>query len=104
MMNELENNAIGTESNDSTRVVLAEYRKIDHNEEALEEAAEDRNLATNNKGVAVIEIVLILVILIGIVILFRGQLSNMVNNIFSNIDSGSSSAMQQITTTAGVTP
>lgn len=45
------------------------------------------------------------VVLIGIVILFRGQLSNMVNNIFSNIDSGSSSAMQEITTTAaGVTP
>lgn len=104
MMNELENNAIVTESNDSTRVVLAEYKKIERNE-TVEEATEDRNLATNNKGVAVIEIVLILVILIGIVILFRGQLSNMVNNIFSNIDSGSSSAMQEITTTvAGVTP
>ena len=104
MMNELENNAIVTESNDSTRVVLAEYKKIER-DETVEEATEDRNLATNNKGVAVIEIVLILVILIGIVILFRGQLSNMVNNIFSNIDSGSSSAMQEISTTAaGVTP
>ena len=59
MMNELENNAIVTESNDSTRVVLAEYKKIERNE-TVEEATEDRNLATNNKGVAVIEIVLIL--------------------------------------------
>lgn len=38
-------------------------------------------------GVGVVEIILILVVLIGLVIIFRNQLNSIVNSIFSKINS-----------------
>lgn len=37
-------------------------------------------------GIGVVEIILILVVLIGLVIIFKGKLTTLVNNIFSTID------------------
>lgn len=45
----------------------------------------------NNKGVGVVEIILILVVLIGLVIIFRDQLTGIVNTIFQKISSQSAS-------------
>lgn len=39
----------------------------------------------NNAGVGVVEVILILVVLIGLVVIFRDQLTNIINNIFSRI-------------------
>ena len=41
-------------------------------------------------GIGVVEIILILVVLIGLVIIFKKQLTTLVNNIFSKITSQSS--------------
>lgn len=41
-------------------------------------------------GVGVIEIVLILVVLIGLVIIFKGQITSLLNGIFQEINSQSS--------------
>lgn len=38
-------------------------------------------------GIGVVEIILILVVLIGLVLIFKNQLSNLVNGIFSKIQS-----------------
>ncbi len=38
-------------------------------------------------GIGVVEVILILVVLIGLVIIFRTQLTSIVNNIFSKINS-----------------
>ena len=43
------------------------------------------NLWKNNRGVGVIEMVLILVILIGLVLAFKGQITAIVNNAFTAI-------------------
>jgi len=45
----------------------------------------------NNRGIGVIEVILILVVLIGLVIIFRDQLTTLINSIFERIvsDSGS---------------
>jgi Flp pilus assembly pilin Flp len=39
----------------------------------------------NDKGVAVIEIILILVVLVGLVVIFRKQLSDIISTIFTSI-------------------
>ncbi len=44
----------------------------------------------NNKGVGVVEIILILVVLIGLVLIFKSQLTTLVNDIFDKITSQSS--------------
>lgn len=40
-------------------------------------------------GIGVIEVVLILVVLIGLVIIFKGQITSLLNDIFSQINSQS---------------
>lgn len=42
------------------------------------------------KGVGVVEVILILVVLIGLVIIFKSQLTTIVNNIFKTISDQSS--------------
>lgn len=44
----------------------------------------------NNKGIGVVEVILILVVLIGLVIIFKSQLTEIVNSIFEKIVSESS--------------
>jgi len=39
----------------------------------------------DNKGIGVVEVILILVVLIGLVVIFRDQLTTIVNGIFTNI-------------------
>ncbi len=41
----------------------------------------------DEEGIGVVEIILILVVLIGLVIIFKNQLSSLVNGIFSKIQS-----------------
>ena len=43
----------------------------------------------NEDGVGVIEVVLILVVLIGLVIIFKGQINKLMNDIFKEINSQS---------------
>ena len=44
-----------------------------------------------DRGIGVVEMILILVVLIGLVIIFKEQLTNLVNKIFSKITSQSNS-------------
>ncbi len=45
----------------------------------------------NEEGIGVVEVILILVVLIGLVIIFKQQLTNLVNTIFRKITSQSNS-------------
>lgn len=49
-----------------------------------------RKFWNDDEGVGVIEIILILVVLIGLVLIFKSQLTALVNDIFSRIISQSS--------------
>lgn len=42
---------------------------------------------TEESGIGVVEMILILVVLIGLVLIFKNQLRNLVNSIFSQIQS-----------------
>lgn len=44
----------------------------------------------NDKGIGVVEVILILVVLIGLVIIFKSQLTELVQSIFEKITSESS--------------
>lgn len=44
----------------------------------------------NNEGIGVVEVILILVVLIGLVLIFKSQLTALVNSIFQKITSESS--------------
>ena len=48
-----------------------------------------REILTEKKGVGVVEVILILVVLIGLVIIFKSQLTSLVQSIFSKITSES---------------
>ena len=48
-----------------------------------------RAFMTENSGVGVIEVVLILVVLIGLVIIFKTQITKLLENIFKEIESQS---------------
>lgn len=45
-----------------------------------------REFLIEEDGVGVIEVVLILVVLIGLVIVFKGQINKLLNNIFTEIN------------------
>ena len=46
-----------------------------------------KELPADERGVGVVEMILILVVLIGLVIIFKKQLTNLVNSIFETINS-----------------
>ncbi len=48
-----------------------------------------KNFLKEEDGVGVIEVVLILVVLIGLVIIFKGQITKLLDNIFKEINSQS---------------
>ena len=48
-----------------------------------------RNFWVEDDGIGVIEVVLILVVLIGLVIIFKGRITSLLNDIFSQINSQS---------------
>ena len=49
-----------------------------------------KDFAEDNKGIGVVELILILVVLIGLVVIFRDQLTSLVNGIFERIVNDSS--------------
>lgn len=49
-----------------------------------------KDVLTEKKGVGVVEVILILVVLIGLVLIFKSQLTSLVQNIFKKIVSESS--------------
>lgn len=49
-----------------------------------------KNMLRNKDGVGVVEVILILVVLIGLVIIFKSQLTDLVQTIFEKITSESS--------------
>lgn len=44
-----------------------------------------KEVNTNNKGMGVIEIVLIILVLVGLVIIFRNQITAIITNVFSKV-------------------
>lgn len=50
-----------------------------------------RNFLKEEDGMGTVEVILIIVVLIGLVIIFKTQLTQIVNNIFEKISSQSSS-------------
>ncbi len=42
-------------------------------------------LSDDNRGMGVIEVILIIVVLVGLVMIFRTQITNVLNNIFSKL-------------------
>ena len=48
-----------------------------------------RQFLTEEDGIGVIEVVLILVVLIGLVIIFKTQITTLLNNVFKEINSQS---------------
>lgn len=53
-----------------------------------------KNFMKEEDGIGVVEIILILVVLIGLVIVFKEQLSSLVTKIFSNITTKSNKVMK----------
>ncbi|MDE7326148.1 MAG: hypothetical protein K2N63_07735 [Lachnospiraceae bacterium] len=49
---------------------------------------ENQKVLEDNRGIGVVEIILILVILIGLVLLFQTQIKDIVNSALSSISSG----------------
>lgn len=49
---------------------------------------ENNKLGSDNRGIGVVEIILILVILIGLVLLFQTQIRDIVNSALDSIGSG----------------
>lgn len=45
----------------------------------------ERKLSKNNKGMGTIEIILIIVVLIGLVLIFKNQIQELVNTVFGKI-------------------
>ena len=50
-----------------------------------------RSFNSNNKGMGTVEIILIIVVLISLVLIFKSQLTNLVNQIFQKITSQANS-------------
>lgn len=50
-------------------------------------AAAAKNKLNDDSGVGVIEVILILLVLVGLVIIFKNQITALARNIFSNINS-----------------
>ena len=48
-----------------------------------------RKILQEEKGISVIEMILILVVVIGLIVIFKSQLTSLVQSIFSNITSES---------------
>lgn len=63
------------------RLILFKYRVMD----------KIRSINSNNKGMGTVEIILIIVVLISLVLIFKSQLTNLVNQIFQKITSQANS-------------
>lgn len=61
-----------------------------------------RKIRNDQRGIGIVEIILILVVLIALVVLFRDQIYGLVNNLFGNINRDSQSIIN-VSPTVGVT-
>lgn len=52
-----------------------------------------KDFLTEEKGMGTVEIILIIVVLIGLVLIFKKQLKNLVENVFDKITSDSNKVM-----------
>jgi Flp pilus assembly pilin Flp len=66
-----------------------EQRMKDIRDKFVEKKNEIVEFVDNEDGVGVIELVLVLVVLIGLVIIFKTQITQLLNNIFTEINSQS---------------
>jgi len=58
----------------------------------MEETESERNsLITDNRGIGVVEIVLILVVLVALVLIFKDKIMEIINDAFSSISDGADS-------------
>ncbi len=55
-------------------------------EDEIMSAPDDRRMVGDNSGVAVVEVILILVVLIALVIIFRDQITSLVSSIWKSIN------------------
>jgi uncharacterized membrane protein YdfJ with MMPL/SSD domain len=51
----------------------------------------NKALIADNKGMGVIEVILIIIVLIGLVIIFKSQITSLVNNLLSKISTQANS-------------
>jgi Flp pilus assembly pilin Flp len=70
------------------KVRMENIRK-DIRDKFVENKTEIMEFVDNEDGVGVIELVLVLVVLIGLVIIFKTQITQLLNNIFKEINSQS---------------
>jgi Flp pilus assembly pilin Flp len=69
--------------------VRMENIRNDIRDKFVEKKTEIMEFVDNEDGVGVIELVLVLVVLIGLVIIFKTQITQLLNNIFKEINSQS---------------
>lgn len=62
--------------------------KIEHGKKRIVESV--KAFAQDTRGIGVVELILILVVLIALVVIFKSQLTDLVNSIFEKITSESS--------------
>lgn len=70
------------------KVAMQFIEKLKREEEKF--ISRSKEVLRNEEGIGVVEIILILVVLIALVIIFKEQLTNIVNTIFEKITSESS--------------
>ena len=63
-------------------ILMREFLKKEYPKKVLETM---KNFIKEEDGIGVVEIILIVVVLIGLVLIFKKQLTNLVNDIFSTI-------------------
>ena len=68
-------------------------KMFDMSENIQKNEGKKRGFWKDNRGVGVIEVVLILVVLIGLVLIFKDQISSVVTNALSNITGDAGSIM-----------
>ena len=56
-------------------------------EEEVENEEEIPGLMNDNRGIGVIEMVLILVVLVGLVLIFKNQLNSIISDVFDKVNS-----------------
>ena len=68
-------------------------------QEAIEKkyaAKKEENFCSNEDGIGVVEIILILVVLVALIVIFRKQLTDIISNAFSQINGGADTINSEI--------
>lgn len=62
-------------------------QNMDMNNRSVQELKNWRNLLREEDGMGTVEVILIIVVLVGLVIIFKEQITTIVNNLFKKITS-----------------